>query len=270
MVYQVLDDCNVLESVSGEDIEKAIAEKQVTYMIMQAMGQSHCKDYMKYVLPFLDGEYFYIRRAAIQAVINIDGRLGLEALKKKCAQYSLEDEDPWNKILFTVAIMMVETGTEGMKAYFDSEEGDARIKDTILTFYHRGYQFEQDDIKLICHYLKIYINKSFGWIGKMPKAEWKESVCFAFESFGYIIEMDSNMLSECNDELSEEICGICEAAIEKGFGQDTNYDIALISQYVRKEYAIRILRALKEKARGTAKTEMKKALKKWNLALEEL
>ena len=70
-MYKVLVDCNVIDTVTDEDIEKAIADNQVNYTIMQAMGQSHREEYMKYILPFLDGEYFYIRRAAIQAILNI-------------------------------------------------------------------------------------------------------------------------------------------------------------------------------------------------------
>lgn len=50
---------NVIKQVSDEDIEKAIADNQVNYMIMQAMGQSHREEYMKYILPFLDGEQVY-------------------------------------------------------------------------------------------------------------------------------------------------------------------------------------------------------------------
>lgn len=55
-MYKVLDDCNVLEVISDEDIEKAIDENNITYQIIQAMGQSHREEYMKYILPFLDDE----------------------------------------------------------------------------------------------------------------------------------------------------------------------------------------------------------------------
>lgn len=135
---------NIIEELSDEDIEKAIRENNITYMIMQAMGQSQREEYMKYILPFLDGD-FYELRAAIQAILNVNGQLGLEAMKKKSEQYSLEDEDPWYKILLMVAIMAVEEGTEGLKQYFMSEEGDSRVKDTILTFYDMGYQYKKSD-----------------------------------------------------------------------------------------------------------------------------
>lgn len=266
-MYKVLDDCNVIEIVTDEDIEKAIADNQVNYMIMQAMGQSHREEYMKYILPFLDGEYFYIRRAAIQAILNVNGRMGLDAMKRKAEQYSLEDKDPWNKVLLLVAIMMVEEGAEGLRKYFSSEEGDYRIKDSMLTFYRRGYQFTQTDVELICFYLESYFNNSYDWIKKMKKTEKKESMFFAFDSVLYA-GREANILIEISDELSSTICKLCEKAIENRI--DANYAIAITSQYMRKEYAIRILQALKGKVKGKAKTEYKKSLKKWEISEESL
>lgn len=268
-MYKVLDDCNVLEEISDEDIQKALSENNVTYMIMQAMGQSHRAEYMKYITPFLDGEYFYIRRAAIEAILNVNGQLGLEAMKEKCEKYSLEDEDPWNKILLMTAILITEEGTKGMKKYFISEEGDSRIKDSILTFYRRGYQFTQSDIELICFYIRSYMNQSFEWIKKLKKSDRKESIDFAFDSLACAGECTS-VLSEISDELSEEICGICEEGIEKKIGSDSIYYIAEITHYMRKEYAIRILRVLNGKVKGSAKTLFKKSLKRWNINEEEL
>lgn len=268
-MYKVLDDCNVLVEIVDEDIENAVAENKVTYEIMQAMGASHREEYMKYIIPFLEGEYFYIRRQALQAVLNLNSKLGLEAVKQRCEQYSLEDEDPWNKVLFIVAVIMIEEGTEGMRKYFYSEGGDSRVKDSIGTFYRRGYQFTEADIELLCDYLESYIEKSFDWIKKMSKSDWKESVYFAFESFIYA-GTETSVLSEISDELSTRICQICENAIEVKFGEDTNDAMAITSQYMRSEYAIRILRALKGKVKGSAKTEFKKSLKKWNITEEEL
>jgi len=266
-MYKVLDDCNVIEIVTDEDIEKAIADNQVNYMIMQAMGQSHREEYMKYILPFLDGEYFYIRRAAIQAILNVNGRMGLDAMKRKAEQYSLEDKDPWNKVLLLVAIMIVEEGTEGLKKYFSSEEGDYRIKDTILTFYGSGYQFTQADVELICFYLESYFDNSYDWINKLKKTEKKESMYFAFDSF-LCAGRDADILAGISDDLSITICNLCEKAIENRI--DANYAIAITSQYMHKEYAIRILQALKGKVKGSAKTEYKKSLKKWEISEESL
>lgn len=262
-MYEVLDENNVFEQISDEDIEIAVKENNVTYMVMQAMGQSHREEYMQYVLPFLDGD-FYERRAAIQSILNINGKLGLEAMKKKSEQYSLEDEDPWNKILLMVAIISAEEGAEGLKKYFLSEEGDPRIKDTILTFYHRGYQYKELDIDLVCFYIRAYIDQSFNWIKKMKKSDRKESICFAFDSFAFAAE-DTNTLSE----LSDEICDLCETAIEMRLG-DSVYCIAIVSQHMRREYAVRILKALKDNVRGDAKKEFKKSLKKWNIDVEVL
>ena len=266
-MYEVLNDNNVFKQISDEDIEIAVKENNVTYMVMQAMGQSHREEYMQYVLPFLDG-YFYERRAAIQSILNINGKLGLEAMKKKSEQYSLEDEDPWNKILLMVAIISAEEGAEGLKKYFLSEEGDFRVKDTILTFYDRGYQYKQSDIELVCFYIRAYINQSFGWIKKMKKSDWNDSITAAFGSILYA-GADTNTLSELSDELSDEICDLCETAIEKRLG-DSIYCIAIVSQHMRREYAVRILKALKDNVRGNAKKEFKKSLKKWNIDVEVL
>lgn len=85
-MYKVYTENNVIKQISDEDIEKAIADNQVNFMIMQAMEQSHREEYMKYILPFLDGEYFYIRRAAIQAILNVNGRMVLDAMKRKVEQ----------------------------------------------------------------------------------------------------------------------------------------------------------------------------------------
>ncbi len=266
-MYKVYNENNVIKQVSDEDIEKAIADNQVNYMIMQAMGQSHREEYIKYILPFLDGEYFYIRRAAIQAILNVNGRMGLEAMKKKSEQYSLDDEDSWNQVLLLVAIMMVEEGTEGLKKYFSSGEGDYRIKDTILTFHGRGYQFKQADIELICFYLESYFNNSYEWIKKLKKTEKKESMFFAFDSILYA-GREANILTEISDDLSSTICNLCEKAIENRI--DANYAIAITSQYMRKEYAIRILRALRGKVKGSARTEYEKSLKKWEISEDSL
>ena len=53
-------------------------------------------------------------------------------------------------------------------------------------------------------------------------------------------------------------------------GNDPTFCIATISQYMRKEYGIRILKALKDRVKGSAKSEFKKSLKKWNVDAEEL
>lgn len=268
MMYEVLDQYCYAE-VSDEDIEKAVAENDVPEKIMQAMGQTHREEYMKYILPYLDHEYFYVRRRAIQAILNVNGELGLEALKKKCEQYSFEDEDPWNKLLLTIAIMMVEEGVEGRRRYFISEEGDSRIKDSIMTFYGRGYQYELADVEFICFYIRSYIDQSFEWIKKLKKRDRNESIYFAFDSLLYVGE-GTNVLSEISDELSEEICKLCEEVIEKKLGDNPTYSIAITSQYMRREYAVRILKALKDRVKSNAKKEFKKSLKKWNIDVEEL
>lgn len=173
-----------------------------------------------------------------------------------------------SKILLMVAIISAEEGAEGLKKYFLSEEGDFRVKDTILTFYDRGYQYKQSDIELVCFYIRAYINQSFGWIKKMKKSDWNDSITAAFGSILYAGE-DTNTLGELSDELSDEICDLCEAAIEKRLG-DSVYCIAIVSQHMRREYAIRILKALKDNVRGDAKKEFKKSLKKWNIDVEVL
>lgn len=267
-MYKVYDEDNIIEELSDEDIEKAIRENNITYMIMQAMGQSQREEYMKYILPFLDGD-FYELRAAIQAILNVNGQLGLEAMKKKSEQYSLEDEDPWYKILLMVAIMAVEEGTEGLKQYFMSEEGDSRVKDTILTFYDMGYQYKKSDIELMCFYLRAYIEQSYEWIKKMKKRDRNESIYFGFDGF-ICAGRGTNVLSEISDELSEEICVLCEEVIEKKLGDNPTYGIAITSQYMRKEYAVRILKALKDRVKGSARKEFKISLKKWNIDVEKL
>lgn len=44
-MYEVLNDNNVFKQISDEDIEIAVKENNVTYMVMQAMGQSHREEY---------------------------------------------------------------------------------------------------------------------------------------------------------------------------------------------------------------------------------
>ncbi len=268
-MHDVLNDYNCFVKVSDEDIRKAIEENTITYAIMQAMGQSHREEYMKYIIPFLEHEYFYVRRKAIQSILNVNGKLGLDALKKKSEQYSMDDEDPWNKILLMVAVMLVEGGAEKLKRYFISEGGDAKVKNSILTFYSRGYQFEPADIELICFYLRAYINQSFEWIKEMKKRDRTESIDFAFNGLTCAGE-GTCILSDISNSLSEEICSLCEEVVEKKIGSDSMHYIAIISQYMRKEYGIRILKVLKDRVKGSAKSEFKKSLKKWNVDAEEL
>ena len=81
-MYKVLSEINVYHELSDDDIKSAVEKNDVTYPVMQAMGQSHREEYMKYILPFLDDERFMVRRAAIQSILNINGEMALDTKKE--------------------------------------------------------------------------------------------------------------------------------------------------------------------------------------------
>lgn len=86
-MYRVLNEINVVCDLSDDDIRNAVENNNVTYPVMQAMGQSHREEYVKYVLPFLDNERYMVRRAAVQSILNINGRLALDELKERERRY---------------------------------------------------------------------------------------------------------------------------------------------------------------------------------------
>ncbi|MFG6322908.1 MAG: HEAT repeat domain-containing protein [Lachnospiraceae bacterium] len=271
-MYKVLSEINVYHELSDDDIKSAVEKNEVTYPVMQAMGQSHREEYMKYILPFLDDDRFMVRRAAIQSILNINGEMALDTLKERERRYDISELDKAcsDKILLIVAILHIEKSISELKKYFESEETPVCVKEIILTYYRTGYMYSESDIELIVYCLKAFADNNFEWIKKMKTTNRKARIISAVDSLGCSGSAENSVLAKISDQLSNELCELYEQILEKKLGNDLMFGMACTAQGMRKEYALRILKLIKNKVKGGSRKEFKKALKKWDISEEDL
>ena len=270
-MYKVLDKYNTYVTVEDNDIGDYInSGEEIRREIVQAMGKSHREEYLQYLYPVLYHEMDYMRRDAAWAIFNLNGKKSLLELKKK--EEMIEEEDlqcePSEKGMLRAMILRLEEGIEATKSYFLSE-GYSIIKYDIHACYGSGYPYQEEDIELLCFLLEHTINKSTDWVRKLSRTDYNDMIYFTLESISYAgAEMD--MLCKLNDDLSERVYALCESLMAQRISIDTKELIAQISQYMKEDYAKRILRLLKDHVKGDAKRAYKKALKKWQIDEEEL
>lgn len=270
-MYRVSNKLHGLVILEDSDIENYInSGEEIRCEIVQAMGMSHREEYLKYLYPVLYHEEDYMRRDAAWAIFNLNGKKSLPELKKREAMIEEEDlqREPSEKGMLRAMILRLEEGIEATKSYFLSE-GYSIIKYDIHACYGSGYPYQEEDIDLLCFLLEHTVNKSADWIRKLSRTDYVLMIYFTLESISYAgAEMD--LLCKLNDDLSERICALCESLMAQRISNDTKELIAQISQYMKEEYAKRILRLLKDHVKGDAKRAYKKALKKWQIEEEEL
>lgn len=271
-MYRIYTKRHGFVTVEDSDIEDYInSGEEIRQEIVQAMGKSHREEYLKYLYPVLYHEEDYMRRDAAVAIFNINGQKGLPELKKREAMIEEEElaHEPSEKGLLKAKILLLEEGIEGTKAYFLSEEGYEIVKYDIHACYNTGYPYREEDVELLCFLLEHTVNKSAEWIRKLPRTDYNELIYFTLQDI-YYVGTDVDLLCKLNDDLSERICALCESLMVQRISNDTKELIAQISQYMKEEYAKRILRLLKDHVKGDAKRAYKKALKKWQIEEEEL
>lgn len=250
-MYSVLDENNVFCKVSDDDIQSAVENNNVTYPVMQAMGQSHREEYMRYVLPFLDDGSFMVRRAAIQGILNINGKMALDELKERESRYDISEltRECSDKLLLTVAVLHIEKSVPERMQYFASAEPPKCVKEILLTFYRTGYPYPESDIEFIVYCMRAFVDNSIAWIKKMKITDRKKRIYSAIDSLGCAGSAENSVLAKISDSVSEEICALYEQLQQGKLGSDL-WGMVCTAQGMRKEYALRILRLIKGKVRG--------------------
>lgn len=270
-MYRVLNEINVVCDLSDDDIRNAVENNNVTYPVMQAMGQSHREEYVKYVLPFLDNERYMVRRAAVQSILNINGRLALDELKERERRYDISELDQYcsDRLLLTVAILHIEKSIPELKEYFVSEEPHARVKAHLLTFYDRGYPYSESDIDLIVYCLRAFVDNNFGWIKRMNITDRRGRIFGATDALGHAGMAENSVLGKISGNLGDEICALYEQQHEMKLGSNV-FGMVCTAQGMQKEYALRILKAIKNKVKGESRKIFKKVLEKWDISIADL
>lgn len=273
MVYEVLNHNNAVCKVADTDIEEAIKSGEpLPRSIVQAMGKTHDDKYLEYLYPILYHEVNFMRMDAAQSIINLNGRKGLDALKEKerSIDSSAFDTFPSEKAVLIAMIIRIEEGTEGILRYFRSEDGLDIVKYCLLSYYSSGYDYKEEDIRLISIVLREFIDKNLKRVKKVPREDWIEFVYFALDSI-LVAALESDILMQMSDEASRELVDVFQQVLASKATNDMKELMSDISKGMKRDYALDILRSLKGKTGGgDARRAYKKALKHFNITEEEL
>lgn len=267
MIYYVYNDNNVEMKITDEDIKTAIDEKKgLKREIIQAMGKTKDNKYLKYLYPFLEHDFLYIRLDAAHSIFNLDGKAGLSELKKRADKIDISDfeREPSEKAILSAMIIKIQKGVEGIKEYFLSEDGYLSIKYCLLDFYQSGYDFSEEDIKLICFVLDKFIEKKCKWINKFSKGEYNDFIYFALESI-WIAGMEKDMLRNMGDDSKKELLGLICKLLGKKVNMEVKEIVAEITKFIDKKYAEQILGLLKNNVKGDAEKVYLEAIKQWEI-----
>ncbi len=272
MKYNVLNDNNAATIVDDADIEQSIQSGQpLPRAIVQAMGKTHNEKYLEYLYPVLYYEQRYIRLDAAQSIFNLNGMKGLEALKEKDNSIDSSDfeKEPSEKAVLTAIIIRIEKGPSGIVQYFLSEEGRDIVKYSILFYYSQGYDYKEEDIRLISTIIREFLNKDTKRIKKVSKSDWNEFVYFALESL-WIASEETEVMRQMSEEASVEVVEVIHEILAYKVSNDIKELIALTTIGMQKLYGLELLRSLKGKVGGDAKRAYKKALQFWEVTEEQL
>lgn len=267
MIYYVYNDNNVEVKIRDEDIEAAInGKKELKREIIQAMGKTKNKKYLKYLFPFLEHDFLYVRLDAAHSIFNLDEKAGLSELKKRADKIDISDfeKEPSEKAVLCAMIIKIQKGVEGIKEYFLSEDGYLSIKYCLLDFYQSGYEFSEEDIKLICFVLDKFIEKKCEWINKFSKEEYNEFIYFALESI-WIAGLEKDILRNLDDDLKKELLNLTCKLLNKKVSTEIKEVLAEITKFLDESYAKQMLYLLKDNVKGDAKKVYLEAIKLWKI-----
>lgn len=273
MKYEVLNDNNAAAVVDDTDIEESIKSGQaLPRKIVQAMGKTHDDKYLEYLYPILYHEVNYMRLDAAQGIFNLNGRRGLEALKEKERSVDPADFDrlPCEKAVLMAMIIRIEEGPEGILRYFRSEEGLDIVKYCLLSYYGSGYDYKEEDVRLISAVLMEFLDKDAKRIKKVSREDWNEFVYFALDSL-LVAAKETEVLTQMSNEASGELVDVFQQILVGKATNDMKELMADIAEGMRRDYALEVLRNLKGKTGGgEARRAYKKALKHFDITEEEL
>ena len=273
MEYEVLNHNNAVCTVTDVDIDEAVkSDEPLPRAVVQAMGKTHDDKYLEYMYPILYHDVNYMRMDAAQSIFNLNGHRGLDALKEKerSLDSSTFDKLPCEKAVLVAMIIRIEDGTEGILRYFRSEDGLDIVKYCLLSYYSSGYDYKEEDIRLISIVLKEFIDKKLKRVKKVSREDWIEFVYFALDSL-LIAALETDILMRISDETSEELVNVFQQVLDCKATNDMKELMSDISKSMKHDYALDILRSLKGKTGGgDARRAYKKALKHFNITEEEV
>lgn len=273
MEYKVLNHNNAACTVTDADIEEAVASGgPLPRAIVQAMGKTHEEKYLEYLYPILYHEVNYMRFDAAQGIFNLNGWKGLEVLKEKERSIDPSDfeNEPCEKAVLVAMIIRIEEGPSGILRYFLSDEGMDIVKYCILTYYSSGYDYKEEDVRLISAVLLEFLDKDARRIKRVNREDWSEFVYFALDSL-WIACKETEVMKQMSEEASVELVDVLQKILTYRVSNDTKELLALITTGMRKEYGLEVLRGLRGRTGGgDAKRAYKKALKHFNITEEEL
>lgn len=267
MTYYVYNDNNVEVKIRDEDIEAAINEnKEIKREMIQAMGKTKNKKYLKYLAPFLEHDFLYIRLDTAHSIFNLDEKAGLSELKKRADKIDISDleKEPSEKAVLCAMIIKAEEGVEGIKEYFLSEDGYLSIKYCLLDFYQSGYDFSEEDIKLICVLLDKFVEKKCEWMNMLSKEEYNEFIYFALESI-WIAGLEKDILRNLEEDIKKELLNLTSKLLDKKISTEIKEVLAEITKFLDERYAKQMLYLLKDNVKGEAKQIYLEAIKLWKI-----
>ena len=273
MEYKVVNHNNAACTVTDADIEEAVKSGEpLSRAIVQAMGKTHDEKYLEYLYPVLYHEVNYMRMDAAQSIFNLNGRKGLAALKENECSISPSDfeNEPCQKAVLVAMIIRIEEGTEGILRYFRSEEGLDIVKYCLLCYYSSGYNFKEEDVRLISVILREFLDKKLKRIKKVRREDWNEFVYFALDSL-LIAAEETGVLSHMSEGASKELADVFQQILACKATNDIKELMADIAKGMKHDCALEVLRSLKGRTGGgDARRAYRKALKHWNLTEEKL
>lgn len=271
-MYKVLDKYNTVVRLDDSDIDAYIASRtEIKREIVQAMGKTHKEEYLQYLYPVLNHSQFVMRSDAAQSIFNINGKLGLNELKKReeAIDESELKHEPSEKAMLKAMILRIEGGTEAVKNYFLSDTGYEIVKYDTPFCYRSGYGFKEADIDVLCFVLEECQIKATKWLRKLSKTDFSEMIFFTLESI-CLAGKETDVLIGLNKTLHNRINSILQLILEQKASNGNKEIIAEITKYMDKESAKKILSLLKNNVRGDAKRVYKQSLKFWGIEEEEL
>lgn len=271
-MYKVLDQYNTVVRVEDGDIDAYIASgSEIKREIVQAMGKTHKVEYLQYLYPVLNHSKFVMRSDAAQSIFNINGKMGLNELKKR--EEAIDEEElmhePSEKAMLRAMILRIEGGREAVKDYFLSDEGYEIVKYDTPFCYRSGYGFQEADIDILCFVLEECQIKATKWLRKLTKTDYNEMIFFTLESI-CLAGKETDVLKGLNKILQNRIYSVLQTILEQKTSNDNKEIIAEITKYMEKESAKKMLSLLKNNVKGNAKRVYKQSLKLWEIAEEEL
>ncbi len=167
-------------------------------------------------------------------------------------------------------IIRIEEGPEGILRYFRSEDGLDLVKYCLLCYYRLGYDYKEEDIRLISVMLGEFIDKKLKRVKKMTREDWVEFVYFALDSL-WAAALGTDVLMRMSDEASKEVVDVFQQIPSCRATNDMKELMSDISKGMKRDYALEVLRCLNGKTGGgNARRAYRKALKHFNITEAEL